>query len=162
MAEAYRRLVLVRHAKSSWPDGVPDADRPLADRGRVDAPAAGRWLRAEVGQIDLVLCSPARRARQTWQLIGGELAAPPPSREDERLYGAGTGDLLTIIRALPDGADTALIIGHNPGMADLVLLLSGEPVEMRTAAVAVLHWRGGWAAAAPRVAVLEARAKPRG
>ncbi|HVQ89763.1 MAG TPA: histidine phosphatase family protein [Mycobacteriales bacterium] len=162
MAEPYRRLVIVRHAKSGWPDGVPDEDRPLAERGRLDAPAVGRWLRDQVDRVDLVLCSPARRARQTWQLIEAELPAPPPARSDERLYGAGTDHLLAIIHALPAEAGTALIVGHNPGLQDLVLLLGGEPVEMNTAAVAVLGWPGAWADAGPRAATLEARAKPRG
>ena len=67
-----RRLVLLRHAKSDWPDDVPDHERPLARRGRRDAPAAGRWLRKSGYVPDLVLCSTARRARETWQLAEEE------------------------------------------------------------------------------------------
>lgn len=162
MAATHRRLVIVRHAKSDWTDGGPDADRPLAARGRADAPALGRWLGDQVGRIDLVLCSPAVRARQTWQLAAAELDPVPPVRQDERLYGAGAAELLAIIRDLPAAAGTALLVGHNPGLADLVRLLSGEPVELKTAAVAVLRWPGTWSDAAPRTAELAGRAKPRG
>ncbi|WP_431044796.1 SixA phosphatase family protein [Streptomyces sp. P1-3] len=78
-----RWLVLLRHAKSAWPDGVDDQERPLAPRGRRDAPAAGRWLR-DVGRVpDLAICSPARRTRETWELAARELgpAVPPGSPE---------------------------------------------------------------------------------
>jgi phosphohistidine phosphatase len=165
MAAPPRRLVIVRHAKSDWSDGGPDADRPLAERGRRDAPAIGRWLvdRADlVGPIDLVLCSPAVRARQTWELAAAQLEPAPPVRDDERLYDASATDLLAIVRELPADVDTAAVVGHNPALTDLVRLLSGEPVELKTAAVAVLRWPGSWADAAPRVAELAVRAKPRG
>jgi phosphohistidine phosphatase len=162
VADTYRRLVIVRHAKSDWPDGVPDADRPLAARGRADAPAIGRWLGAEVGQIDLVLCSPAVRARQTWELAAAELDPAPPVREDGRLYDASAADLLAVAHGLPADAATVLLVGHNPGAADLVLLLSGEPIELKTAALAVLRWPGAWSDATLRAAELVARARPRG
>src|SRR6266508_2923118 len=84
-----RTLLVLRHAKSDWPDGVPDAERPLAGRGRREAPLVGRWLR-ESGHIpDLVVCSPALRARQTWELVAGELGEAgeaPEVRFDERVY----------------------------------------------------------------------------
>src|SRR5438067_13086796 len=101
-----RTLVVFRHAKSAWPEDIPDAQRPLAERGRRDAPAAGRWLRKHVGQIDLVVCSPAVRARQTWELAVDKLKAEPPPavREDERVYAASAVTLLEVSRELPDDA----------------------------------------------------------
>lgn len=86
-----RRLVVLRHAKSAWPDGVADHERPLAPRGRRDAPAAGRWLR-EAGCVpDLVVCSTAGRTRQTWDLVSDELDATMPVTHDARLYRASAG-----------------------------------------------------------------------
>jgi phosphohistidine phosphatase len=161
VAAPYRRLVVVRHAKSDWPDGVPDLDRPLAARGRGDAAVLGRWLGAEVGPIDLVLCSPAVRARQTWELVAAELDPAPAVRADERLYDASAADLLAIVRDLPAGVQTAALVGHNPAMSDLAGQLSGESFELKTAAVAVLRWPGTWADAAPGAAELAARARPR-
>ena len=66
-----RRLILLRHAKSDWPD-VPDRDRPLAKRGRRDAPKIGRWLREHGYLPDIVICSDARRTRQTWDRVARE------------------------------------------------------------------------------------------
>src|SRR5262245_46601501 len=95
-------LVVVRHAKSDWSHGLPDHERPLAARGRRDAPAIGGWLAGHVGPVDLVLCSPAWRARQTWQLAAARLDPAPPVRQDDRLYGATPTELLTVLVALPD------------------------------------------------------------
>src|SRR5260370_40026330 len=88
-----QRLILLRHAKSAWPD-VPDHERPLAGRGRRAAPTAGRWLR-EAGFVpDRVLCSTAPRARETWQLAEEELGAHPPTPFEDRGYGASAPELL--------------------------------------------------------------------
>src|ERR1700735_5163878 len=93
-----RRLILLRHAKSAWPDDVPDHDRPLAPRGRRDAPVAGRWLRQSDHVPDRVLCSTARRARETWQLAEEKLGADPQTLLEERVYNASTADLLDLAR----------------------------------------------------------------
>ena len=84
-----RRLILLRHAKSAWPD-VPDHDRPLAPRGHRDAPAAGRWLRKSGDIPDRVVCSTARRARETWELAGEKLRAEPEVVFEPRVYGTGS------------------------------------------------------------------------
>lgn len=157
-----RQLVLLRHAKSAWPDGVPDPQRPLNDRGRRDAGAAGRWLRDHVGDLGVVACSPATRTRQTWELVSAELPDPPAAAFDERIYAASPGELLAVVHDLPDTAASALLIGHNPGMEELVELLSGVEQGMRTAAFAVLVWEGGWTDADARVAQLREHAAPRG
>jgi phosphohistidine phosphatase len=162
MADASRRLVVVRHAKSAWPKGVPDAQRPLNERGRRDAPAAGRWLRRHVEHVDAVLCSPAERTRQTWELLAAMLDNAPDPVFDARLYGAAADMLLTVVRELPDDAGCAMVLGHNPGMADVVMLLTGESPKMRTSAIAVLRLVGGWKQASPGGAALVAHATPRG
>lgn len=118
-----RHLVLLRHAKSAWPD-LPDHDRPLAGRGRGDAPAIGRWLR-ETGCIpDLVWCSTAERATQTWQLAAAELGADPPVSYEPRMYGATGGELAALIRQAPARTNTLLLVGHNPGIQELAVTLS--------------------------------------
>ncbi len=162
MGEGSRRLVIVRHAKSAWPDGVPDPQRPLNKRGRRDAPAAGRWLRDRVGRVDAVVCSPAIRTRQTWQLMAAELDGAPAPVFDERVY-AGTCDtLLAVVQGISDAVSSALLVGHNPGVADLVAALTGQEVEMKTSAVAVLGLAGWWAEAAVGRATLIAHVTPRG
>jgi len=157
-----RRLVVIRHAKSDWAESGPDIDRPLAERGRRDAPAVGRWLRDHVDRLDLVLCSPAVRARQTWELAAAELDPAPRLRVDDRIYAARLDDLLAAVGELPDEVAAAAVVGHNPGLQDLCALLSGEPAELKTAAVTVLGWGGDWADAGPGVGTVEARARPRG
>jgi phosphohistidine phosphatase len=159
---ARRRLVVLRHAKSAWPDGVPDVRRPLNDRGRRDAPAAGRWLRKHVGVLGAVVCSPAQRTRETWTLAAAELDHAPTAVFDDRVYAAEPEELLEVVRGLPDTADTALLIGHNPGVVELVELLAGQEREMRTTSIAVLSWDGVWADAAVDGARLDEHATPRG
>jgi phosphohistidine phosphatase len=153
-----RRLILLRHAKSDWPD-VADHDRPLARRGRRDSPAVGRWLGGAGYVPDAVVCSTALRARQTWDLASGALAsaaggASPPVRYEPRVYQATVLGLLMLVREFPDDRHTMLIVGHNPGLAELAVGLAaphtpGPPVAFPTAAVAVLGVPGPWASAAP-------------
>jgi phosphohistidine phosphatase len=162
MAGDPHRLVIIRHAKSAWPEGVPDAQRPLNKRGRRDAPAVGRWLRDHVGHIDAAVCSPAVRTGQTWELLAATLDGAPVPIVDDRVYAATAQTLLTVVREIPDDAGSAVLVGHNPGVSDLVALLSGEEPGMRTSAVAVLELAGPWTNAAPGAARLVAHATPRG
>jgi phosphohistidine phosphatase len=157
-----RRLVVVRHAKSAWPDDVPDTQRPLNKRGRRDAPAAGRWLRDQVGRVDAVVCSPATRTRQTWELIAAELDGAPAPAFDERVYAAAAETLFAVVRGISDDVGSALLVGHSPGVADLVAMLADEELEMKTSAIAVLGLTGPWADAQPGGATLIAHATPRG
>jgi phosphohistidine phosphatase len=159
---AERTLVLLRHAKSAWPDGVADEDRPLADRGRRDAPAAGWWLAQHRPDIDLVVCSPALRTRQTWALVAAELVGTPVFRVDSRCYEASARGLLSVVRELPDDVATVLLVGHSPGLAVLVHTLSGADVQLKTSAVVVLRGQGDWAGAGPKWATLDASETPRG
>jgi phosphohistidine phosphatase len=161
MAEQ-RTLAVVRHAKSDWTDNLPDDQRPLAPRGRRDAPELGRWLAEHVGAVDLVVCSTATRARQTWGIAGEALRPAPPVRYDERVYAASHPDLMSVLDELPDEVGTAVLVGHNPGLSDLVSVVTGEQLELKTSAVAVLRWPGGWPEVWARRASLVSHAKPRG
>jgi len=157
-----RTLILLRHAKSAWPQDTPDRGRPLAGRGRRDAPAVGRWLRQQAPAIDLVICSPAVRARQTWELVAAQLDDEPPVRYDERLYGTGAEVFLTLTRQLPAAASTVLLIAHNPSLEDFLELLTGDTEVLKTSALAVLATSGDWAAAEPGAWTRTALATPRG
>ncbi|MGX1502824.1 UNVERIFIED_CONTAM: phosphohistidine phosphatase [Streptomyces graminofaciens] len=120
-----RRIVLLRHAKADWPQ-VSDHERPLAERGRKDAPVAGRRL-AETGiDFDLALCSTAVRTRETWKLAVHELPHRPKTVYEERLYEASLGDLLALLTETPDDVNDLLVIGHNPGMHALADALAGS------------------------------------
>ncbi|PKW06360.1 phosphohistidine phosphatase [Streptomyces sp. 1222.5] len=167
-----RRLMVLRHAKSAWPEGVQDHRRPLGPRGLRDAPAAGRAL-AEVGGLpDLALCSTAVRARRTWELAAAEWGTPPPVRYDRRLYAAGVADLLDVVREVPREVEALLLVGHNPGLEELVAELAGDGLDdslerlrakFPTSAIAILTWRGtGWPALGPGTALLTSFMVPRG
>ncbi|MET9835196.1 histidine phosphatase family protein [Streptomyces sp. NPDC006385] len=159
-----RRLVVLRHAKSAWPDGVADHERPLAPRGRRDAPVAGRILAAADCLPDFALCSTAVRARETWELVSAQWGTPPPVRLDPRLYAADVPDLLAVVHETPPEIETLLLVGHNPGLEELVLDLAGDGLDdtldavrtkFPTSAIAVLAWYGAtWQALAPGTALL--------
>ena len=121
-----RKLVLLRHAKSAWPD-VPDYERPLARRGQRDAPVIGRWLRRAGHVPDQVLCSTARRARETWQLAQAGLGTTPAVSFDDAVYQGSAGQLLDVIRRAPPVARTLLIVGHDPAIPELALTLAAAP-----------------------------------
>ena len=113
-----RTLLLMRHAKSAWPPGVTDPQRPLNDRGRRDAPVAGRWIASTVGIPDLIICSPAIRTRETADLVVSTWQHPSHIVYDDRVYEAHWTELAAIVTGLPDEARTVLLIGHNPGLED--------------------------------------------
>lgn len=173
-----RRLVLLRHAKSAWPD-LPDHERPLAGRGRRDAPAAGCWLAASNYVPDQVLCSTARRARETWELAEAAFREAPPVALEHGIYGASAADLLDLIRQAPAAARTVVVVGHDPGVQDLAVMLTmadsdahrsrhGGPeaaARMRakfpTAAIAVVEFSGRWSELGRRPARLADFVTPR-
>jgi len=121
---------LLRYAKSAWPE-LPDHERPLARRGQRDAPTMGRWLRTAGHLPDLVLCSTARRARQTWQLAQAGLGATPPVSFDGRVYQASVMQLLDLIRHVSPAARTLLIVGHDPAVPELALTLAATAPPAR-------------------------------
>ena len=122
------KLVLVRHAKSAWPD-VPDHERPLAPRGRRDAPAVGHWLLLAGHVPDQVLCSTARRARETWQLAQSGIGSTVPVRFEDRVYQATAAGLLDAIRQTPAEVATLLVVGHDPAIPELALLLASQAAD---------------------------------
>jgi phosphohistidine phosphatase len=176
-----RKLVLLRHAKSAWPD-LPDHERPLAGRGRRDAPVMGRWLRGAGHVPDRVLCSTARRTRETWQLAQPELGTAPPVTFEDQVYEASAAQLLDLARHAAPAVKTLLIVGHAPGIPELALMLAGAAApaggsggsgavppaavdRMRakfpTAAIAVLELTGPWDQLGPGAARLTSFVTPR-
>ncbi|WP_410587152.1 SixA phosphatase family protein [Amycolatopsis sp. lyj-23] len=146
-----RWLIVVRHAKSDWSDDLPDHERPLAPRGLRDAPRLGRWL-AEEGHVpELVVCSTARRTRETWARVSDELPAPPPVEYDDDLYGADVPEFLNAARRTPPGVTTLALVSHEPGVSDLTLHFAGHGEDTRqvqtkfpTGAAAVLATTDSW------------------
>lgn len=151
MNDEPRTLILLRHAKSEYPDGVADHDRPLAKRGIREAGLAGDWLRAQLPDIDQVLCSTATRTRQTLQLTG----VSAPVRYVDDLYDATPGTVIATINTAGDEVQTLLVIGHEPTMSQLALGLAGvrgtDPraearvaTKFPTSGIAVLRVEGTW------------------
>jgi phosphohistidine phosphatase len=146
------RLLLLRHAKSSWPSGVQDAERPLSDRGEAATRLMGAYMAHHALIPDRVLCSPARRTRDTWTGISTAIFQLPAAGGivfDGRLYGATRDGILSVIRDQDDAARTLLVLGHNPGMQEAAeLLIAAGDVELRerlrekfpTAALAVIDF----------------------
>jgi phosphohistidine phosphatase len=157
---AERTLILLRHAKSDWSGDEADLARPLATRGRRQAPGAGRWLAANIESIDLAVVSPASRARSTWELVSAGLNVPPRTRIDDRVYAASDQELLTVVQELSDEVETVVLVGHNPGIEDLISLLTGEWTPMPTSALAVITVSGSWSTAGHHSAVLRASGRP--
>src|SRR5215207_3637769 len=114
-----RQLLLIRHAKSG--EGAVDRDRPLAERGVAEAPAIGRWLTRRGIVPDRVVVSPARRARQTWELAAAELGQAASPVFDERVYRNTVEDLLEIVGETAAEVTTLVIVGHNPAIQDLAI-----------------------------------------
>jgi phosphohistidine phosphatase len=161
MTARHRTLMLLRHAKSAYPAGVPDHDRPLAERGIREAALAGDWLRANQPAIDAVLCSTATRARETLKRSGIDA----PVRYVERLYGATPGTVIEQINQVSDDVDTLLVVGHEPTTSEVALILAGDDgtdtvalerisEKYPTSSIAVLQINGGWASVEPGSAAL--------
>lgn len=145
-----KRLAILRHAKSSWADaGMADFDRPLNDRGRKAARRIGDKLKVRKLHFDLVLASSAARVRETLAGIGEEHDLGPDVRFDDELYGASAEMMIHVIRALPERLGSALIVGHNPGLEQLVAGLTRDDdaglrdrvaIKFPTAALAVIDF----------------------
>jgi len=160
-----RRIVILRHAKADWPQ-VADHDRPLAERGRRDAPVAGRWLATTGITPELTLCSTATRTRETWKLLVHELPRRPRTVYDERLYEASLGELIAVINEVSDDIRDLMLVGHNPGMHALADALAGEADKdarirmdrngFPTSAMAVISFTGSWKTVEHGVGRLEA------
>lgn len=118
------RLHLLRHANASRDEGVEDRDRKLSRRGRDDARRLGETLPETIGELDLVLCSPALRTRQTAELVLARYKAPPRILFEDGLYLALAAALLRRLQRLEEGAEAVLLIGHNPGLHEVAAALA--------------------------------------
>ena len=141
---AQRQLVVMRHAKAGELPGGPDVERALRPRGRRNASAAGHWLAGRGLVPDVVLCSHARRARQTWQYVSAELGGESAVVNDQRLYHADAADLIEIFAETKPQVRSLMYVGHNPAAADVAEILTGDPVPFPTAAVAVIALATSW------------------
>ncbi|MGH8110567.1 MAG: SixA phosphatase family protein [Rhodanobacteraceae bacterium] len=138
---AVRELLLLRHAEAmaASSDGR-DIERPLSLNGEAQAHAAGTWLAAENARPDVVLCSPARRAQMTADVVCGALRAPPPKLLPE-IYQATPGELLSLLDAHAGDAERVLLVGHNPGLEQLLAFMTeGRSGGARGMAPAALAW----------------------
>jgi phosphohistidine phosphatase len=151
-------LILIRHAKSDYPPGVADHDRPLNARGMRDAPRIGAWLAARAAQepreVTCVLVSTARRAQLTWLLASGAMGAAASSwvdHDEPRIYEASAHALSAVLGELRESCRSAVVVGHNPGLDDLVADLT-DPAErassgfpgFKTSTIAVLRTEDEW------------------
>ncbi len=124
---AMKRLYVLRHAKSSWSaPGLDDLDRPLNGRGRRSGALLADYCRERDVRPSLVLCSTAERARQTLELVLPGLGDSVRVVNDARLYGAGTEGVLAILRAVADAERSVMVVGHNPDLHGLVMLLAAR------------------------------------
>lgn len=121
-----RRLLVLRHAKSDWPPGFSDIDRPLAERGQNDAPRMGAYMAREGLLPDRALVSGARRTRETFDLVASGLGETVPVTFEPSLHEAKLSTILKALATTPAGTKTLLLIGHNPGVTELVLRLVGS------------------------------------
>jgi phosphohistidine phosphatase len=164
-----KRLYILRHAKSSWDDpGLDDHERPLAPRGQRACKVMAEYLRANAIEPDLVLCSSARRTRET-------LAGVAPGGKhliESELYSASPGDLVDRLHRVPDDVGSVMLIGHNPSMQMLALRLARRDDDAAaaraalerkfpTGALAILTFECGWSALGPGRARLAAFLTPK-
>ena len=153
-----KRLIVVRHSKATHKPGFDDIDRPLTGRGHRDAAAAGTWLHEHDLIPALVLCSPARRTRETWDDLTAALGTGDGTEVyyDERLYLATADMTLDILGATPDDVATLLLVGHNPTAQQIAAGLTAQSdLAFPTSAIAVIEL-GSWARLVPGAGSLEA------
>ena len=163
-----KRLLLLRHAKSSWDDAsLADRDRPLAPRGHKAAERMAGHLRSSGPAVDLVLCSSALRTTETLEHVGRAFGDAEMVVEDG-LYGATDEELLDRLRRIPEDAEGVALVGHNPGIQDLALDLAGGGEDLDrvrskfpTGALALLEFDGPWAGLAEGAARLVAFVTPK-
>ncbi len=170
-----KTLTLLRHAKSGWDDGVArDFDRPLNPKGRRAAQTMGRHLRAADYAFDHVVASPAVRVIETLDAVAEGYGVALSPVWDRAIYLASAATLLDLVRELPDSAGHALLVGHNPGIEELVLLLVADTVgeggaalrdaveaKYPTGTLAELTLPDGWDGAARGTATLTRFVRPR-
>jgi phosphohistidine phosphatase len=161
--QAVRTVVLLRHGKSSWSDStLADINRPLAPRGERASRKLAKYIRQKRIQPTLVLCSPSLRTRQTLKAVEASLGKRCAVEVVPQLYGASEQELLEQLQALPESVSSVMLIGHNPGLHNLALVLASRGADLPqleekfpTGALATLLIRSeGWAALGPGAAEL--------
>ncbi len=141
-----KHLWIMRHAKSAWPDSiVEDLNRPLSKQGKEDAKAVGKWLAAQDHKPQIISVSPAKRARATVKRVRKQLGDCPVSIAEE-LYGHSVLGYMQVVQEIADDAECALVVGHNPDLEQLIIMLTGNVVAMTTSCIAhidfqVSDWR---------------------
>jgi len=165
-----RHLLIMRHAKSDWDNGAAtDFERPLSKRGQHDAPLMGKWMDTQGLKPDHILSSPATRAKKTAALVCESLDIPISKIEwNQRIYEASLHDLLNILQEQPPDTKMVLLVGHNPGMDELVSYLCGNDTQrlpygslMPTAALAHLSMPDDWTALKSDCAQLHSLTRPK-
>ncbi|HEY8412791.1 MAG TPA: histidine phosphatase family protein [Pyrinomonadaceae bacterium] len=158
-----KTLFLLRHAKSSRKDqSLPDFERPLNGRGKQAAEKIGRYLKRELIVPELVLSSPAARARETIERVAKAAKWSVEVRFDQRIYEAGGLRLLEVISQIENERKAVLLVGHNPGIEELLMLLAGESKKVPTGALMKLELKSSkWTTAADKRAKLAWLIKPR-
>jgi phosphohistidine phosphatase len=165
-------LILLRHAKSSWHDpAIPDQDRPLNSRGVAAAPLMGRAMAKHGLDPDLVLCSPARRTRDTLALVLPQLKTEPQIVYEHDLYHATAAEMLTLLHKVAPAANRVLMVGHNPELQSFALDLIGSgpkhlkdrlEAKLPTAGLVVIRFQfGAWSSVPINSGKLELFLTPR-
>jgi phosphohistidine phosphatase len=142
-------LLLMRHAKAATPDGVPDHERPLAPRGRRDAPRIGTWLAGCRRVPDEIWCSDAVRTRETADLVREGLASAGaeavPARAVAELYDTSAHQVLHLLAGAAASTRGLLVVGHEPTTSEVAAALTGVAVDFRTSTLATIDLPDGWA-----------------
>ena len=163
------QLIIMRHAKSDWSEeDRSDFDRPLTTRGEKAAKLMSKWLKQKQYRIDRIICSPALRAKQTCQLVTKKLGIPQKNvLWEPGIYEASLNNLRSLVNQHSEGIHTLLIIGHNPGLDQLLCYLSKDPPPvsssgklLTTAAVAILNYGNATITVNPLQAQLEYLVRP--
>ena len=156
-------LYLLRHAKSSWADeSMRDFDRPLANRGREACAVIGEFIEEKGIEFDLVLVSTAVRTRETIALVKDRAKFQAEVRYDERIYEATTSQLLEVISQVENDRKSVLLVGHNPGIEDLLALLTGEHHQVSTATFAKIELNvSAWSANLANAGTLDWIVRPK-
>jgi phosphohistidine phosphatase len=163
-----RELLILRHGKSDWDAGTDDYHRPLKDRGKRGAQRMGVWLQQQQLVPDLIISSPAERALVTARKLCKAMGMGDQGiQRDERVYGATAGELLEVVSGCPEEVQRLLLVGHNPGLEDLLVTLVGETVSvpedgklLPTATLARLIIPDTWKDLSPGCALLESMTRP--
>jgi phosphohistidine phosphatase len=140
-----KRIIIVRHAKSDWTDGsIRDFDRPLNERGVLSAPAVGREIKSKALVPDLIISSPALRAKMTALAVAESSGYNQSIIWNESFYFGYTGEIMHTLKGLQETVQSVMIFGHNPTWSSLAELLTGKFIELSTADAVVLEYIGFW------------------